>query len=228
MMPNENMREPIKVIIADDHVLYRAGVKTALSAKKDVKVIAEADNGMHLLNMLKMIQPDVILLDIQMPIMDGITALPEIKKLYPNVKVIMLTMMDDHSMITKLMEIGANSYLTKTSDSEIIYEAIKTCFEQEYYFNSLTNKALLTNLKQRNDALPQKMAQQEAQLNEKEILILRLMCEEKSTKEIADIVDLSPRTVEAIRDKLKVKTGARSTAGLIMYAVKHNILDESQ
>lgn len=228
MMPNDNMREPIKVIIADDHVLYRAGVKTALSAKKDVKVIAEADNGMHLLNMLKMIQPDVILLDIQMPIMDGITALPEIKKLYPNVKVIMLTMMDDHSMITKLMEIGANSYLTKTSDSEIIYEAIKTCFEQEYYFNSLTNKALLTNLKQRNDALPQKMAQQEAQLNEKEILILRLMCEEKSTKEIADIVDLSPRTVEAIRDKLKVKTGARSTAGLIMYAVKHNILAESQ
>jgi DNA-binding NarL/FixJ family response regulator len=227
MLPNENMREPIKVIIADDHVLYRAGVKTALSAKKDVKVIAEADNGMHLLNMLKMIKPDVILLDIQMPIMDGIGALPEIKKLYPDVKVIMLTMMDDHSMITKLMEIGANSYLTKTSDSEIIYEAIKTCFEQEYYFNSLTNKALLTNLKQRNDALPHKMMQQEAQLNEKEILILKLMCEEKSTKEIADIVDLSPRTVEAIRDKLKVKTGAKSTAGLIMYAVKHNILDES-
>ena len=165
-MPNENMREPIKVIIADDHVLYRAGVKTALSAKKDVKVIAEADNGMHLLNMLKMIQPDVILLDIQMPIMDGITALPEIKKLYPNVRVIMLTMMDDHSMITKLMEIGANSYLTKTSDSEIIYEAIKTCFEQEYYFNSLTNKALLTNLKQKNDAMPRLM-QQEAQLNDK-------------------------------------------------------------
>ncbi|HNU87780.1 MAG TPA: response regulator transcription factor [Ferruginibacter sp.] len=226
MMPNENMREPIKVIIADDHVLYRAGVKTALSAKKDVKVIAEADNGMHLLNMLKMIQPDVILLDIQMPIMDGITALPEIKKLYPDVRVIMLTMMDDHSMITKLMEIGANSYLTKTSDSEIIYEAIKTCFEQEYYFNSLTNKALLTNLKQKNDNMPRLM-QQEAQLNDKEILILKLMCEEKSTKEIADIVDLSPRTVEAIRDKLKVKTGAKSTAGLIMYAVKHNILDES-
>lgn len=226
MMPNENMREPIKVIIADDHVLYRAGVKTALSAKKDVKVIAEADNGMHLLNMLKMIQPDVILLDIQMPIMDGITALPEIKKLYPDVRVIMLTMMDDHSMITKLMEIGANSYLTKTSDSEIIYEAIKTCFEQEYYFNSLTNKALLTNLKQKNDNMPRLM-QQEAQLSDKEILILKLMCEEKSTKEIADIVDLSPRTVEAIRDKLKVKTGAKSTAGLIMYAVKHNILDES-
>jgi DNA-binding NarL/FixJ family response regulator len=226
MMPNENTAEPIKVIIADDHVLYRAGVKTALSAKKDVKVIAEADNGMHLLNMLKMVPTDVILLDIQMPIMDGITALPEIKKLYPHIKIIMLTMMDDHSMITKLMEIGANSYLTKTSDSEIIYEAIKTCFEQEYYFNSLTNKALLTNLKQRNDVTPQKLMQQEAHLSEKEMLILKLMCEEKSTKEIADLVDLSPRTVEAIRDKLKVKTGAKSTAGLIMYAVKHNILND--
>lgn len=225
-MLNESVTETIRVIIADDHVLYRAGVKTALSSKKDIKIVAEADNGMHLLNMLKMIEADIILLDIQMPIMDGIATLPEIKKLYPKMRIIMLTMMDDHSMITKLMEIGANSYLTKTSDSEIIYEAIKTCFEQEYYFNSLTNKALLTNLKQRNDITPQRLVQQEANLNEKEVLILKLMCEEKSTKEIADLVDLSPRTVEAIRDKLKVKTGAKSTAGLIMYAVKNNILDE--
>lgn len=225
MTPTDNAKEPIKVIIADDHVLYRAGVKTALSAKADVKVIAEADNGSHLLNMLKMIEADVILLDIQMPIMDGITTLPEIKKIAPNTKVIMLTMMEDHSMVTKLMELGANSYLAKTSDIEVIYEAIKTCYEQEYYFNSLTNKALLTNLKQRNVATPQKMMQQEAHLNDKEMMILKLMCEEKSTKEIADIVDLSPRTVEAIRDKLKVKTGAKSTAGLIMYAVKHKILN---
>jgi len=225
-MQQTTNKEIIKVLIADDHVLYRAGVKTALSSKKDIKIIAEADNGMHLINMLKMIEPDVILLDIQMPVMDGIGALPEIKKNYPHIKVIMLTMMDDHSMITKLMELGANSYLSKTSDSEIIYEAIKTCYEQEYYFNTLTNKALLTNLKIKNTITPQKIVQQEANLNDKDILILKLMCEEKSTKEIADIVDLSPRTVEAIRDKLKVKTGAKSTAGLIMYAVKHNILDE--
>jgi len=221
-MPNI---EPIKIIIADDHVLYRAGVKTALSAKKDVKVIGEADNGMHLLNMLKLIQPEVILLDIQMPIMDGIGALTEIKKTWPNIKVIMLTMMDDHSMITKLMELGANSYLSKTSDSEIIYEAIKTCYEQEYFFNALTNKALLTNLKTKNNVNAQRGTQTETALNEKEMLILKLMCEEKSTKEIAEIVDLSPRTVEAIRDKLKVKTGAKSTAGLILYAVKNNILE---
>ena len=227
MPQNNDQPEPIKVLIADDHVLYRAGVKTALSTKNDIKVIAEADNGMHLLNILKIIQPDVILLDIQMPVMDGIGALPEIKKNWPHIKVIMLTMMDDHSMITRLMELGANSYLSKTSDSEIIYEAIKTCYEQEYYFNTLTNKALLTNLKIRNTITPQKIVQLEANLNDKDILILKLMCEEKSTKEIADIVDLSPRTVEAIRDKLKVKTGAKSTAGLIMYAVKNNLLDDA-
>lgn len=220
------MSEPIKVIITDDHVLYRAGVKTALSAKTDVQVIAEADNGMHLLNMLKQIPADVILLDIQMPIMDGVATLPEIKKQFPHIKVIMLTMLEDNSMITKLMELGANSYLTKTSDSEVIYQAIKTCHEQEYFFNDLTNQALLNNLKQRNAAPPVQLIQPEVQLNDKETTILRLMCEEKSTKEIADLVDLSPRTVEAIRDKLKVKTGAKSTAGLIMYAVKHKIIEE--
>lgn len=216
----------VNVIIADDHVLYRAGVKTALSSKKDIKVIAEADNGSHLLMLLKAIQPDVILLDIQMPIMDGIATLAEVKKLYPKIKIIMLTMMDDHSMITKLMELGANSYLTKTSDSEIIYEAIITCYEQEYYFNSLTNKALLNNLRQKNPVMPAKMVPEEARLSEKEITVLRLMCEEKSTREIAEAVELSPRTVEAIRDKLKTKTGSKSTAGLIMYAVKHKLLDE--
>lgn len=221
-----DITQPISVIIADDHVLYRAGVKTSLSAKKDVKVIAEADNGQHLLNLIRSIPCDVILLDIQMPVMGGIEALPEIRKILPNVKVIMLTFLEDQSMITKLMELGANSYLLKTSDVEVIYEAIKTCFQQEYYFNDLTNQALLTNLKQKVAPPPQQLVQADAQLTEKETTVLRLMCEEKSTKEIADIVDLSPRTVEAIRDKLKVKTGAKSTAGLIMYAVRHKIIDE--
>jgi DNA-binding NarL/FixJ family response regulator len=214
-------------MIVDDHVLYRAGVKTALSSKKDIKIIAEADNGAHLLSMLKGIQPDVILLDIQMPIMDGIATLPEVKKLYPGIKIIMLTLLDDQSMITKLMELGANSYLVKTSDAEVIYEAIKTCHQQEFYFNALTNKALLNNLRQKNNMTsPFKLQQEDATLNDKEITILRLMCEEKSTREIAEAVELSPRTIEAIRDKLKLKTGAKSTAGLIMFAVKNKLLDQ--
>ncbi|MFT3702845.1 MAG: response regulator transcription factor [Agriterribacter sp.] len=213
----------IKVIIADDHVLFRAGVKTALGLKKDIRLIGEADNGQQLLHLLKHLEPDVVLLDIQMPIMDGITTLPEIKKLYPHLRIIMLTMHNDHSMISKLMELGANAYLTKNSDSEVIYEAIKTCYANEYYFNDLTNKALLDGLrtKRSND----NYINAEVKLSDKEKHILKLMCEEKSTKEIADMVDLSPRTVEAIRDKLKSKTGVKSMAGLVMYAVKSGIIE---
>ena len=223
-MKNLDPNTVIKVAICDDHALFRTGVKTSLSSRKDIQMVAEAENGMQLLNLLKHIQPDVVLLDIQMPIMDGLTTLPEIKRLYPNIKVIMLSMHNDHSMISRMMEIGANSYLTKESDSETIYQAIKTCYQQEFFFNDLTNKALLNGLrtKRTTDA----NTPHDVQLTEKEIIILKLMCEEKSTKEIADIVDLSPRTVEAIRDKLKTKTGTKSMAGLVMFAVKAGIVEQ--
>jgi len=214
----------IRVAIADDHALFRAGVKTSLSSRKDIQMVAEAENGMQLLNLLKHIQPDVVLLDIQMPIMDGLTTLPEIKRLYPEVKVIMLSMHNDHSVITRMMEIGANSYLTKDSDSEMIYQAIRTCYDQEFYFNDLTNKALLNGLRMKR---PVEQEVPDVSLNDKEVTILKLMCEEKSTREIAAAVDLSPRTVEAIRDKLKTKTGAKSLAGLIMYAVKAGIVEQA-
>ncbi len=220
----KNLDTVIKVAIADDHALFRTGVKTSLSSRKDIQMIAEAENGMQLMNLLKHIKPDVILLDIHMPIMDGYATLPEIKKLYPDMKVIMLSMNNDPSIITKMMEVGANSYLTKESDSETIYQAIKTCYEQEFFFNDLTNKALLNGLRMKK---PQEAPVQEVQLTEKEVTILKYMCEEKTTKEIADLVDLSPRTVEAIRDKLKTKTGVKSMAGLVMYAVKAGIVEQA-
>lgn len=216
--------EVIKVAIADDHHLFRTGVRTSLSSRKDIQMVAEAENGMQLLNLLRHIKPDVILLDIQMPIMDGYATLPEIKKLYPDMKVIMLSMINDPSMITRMMEIGANSYLTKESDAEMIYQAIRTCYEEEFYFNDLTNKALLNGLRSKREP---EVEVQDVHLTDKEKTILRLMCEEKSTKEIADIVDISPRTVEAIRDKLKSKTGAKSMAGLVMYAVKVGIVEQA-
>ncbi|MEY4892564.1 MAG: hypothetical protein RIQ34_1176 [Bacteroidota bacterium] len=215
---------PIKVAIADDHALFRTGIKTALQIRKDIQMVAEAENGMQLLNLLKHIQPDVILLDIQMPVMDGLTALPEIKKLYPGVKVIMLSFLNDHSVISKMMELGANSYITKESGADLIYEAIRGVYENEFHFNDITNKALLSGLK--NKRTVEAATPPDVQLSEKEVTILKLMCEEKSTKEIADMVDLSPRTVEAIRDKLKTKTGAKSMAGLIMYAVKAGIVEQ--
>jgi DNA-binding NarL/FixJ family response regulator len=215
--------QKIKVIITDDHALFRAGVKSSLSHYPDIEFLGEAENGMQLLNLIKFLQPDVILLDIQMPIMDGIATLPEIRKIIPDVKVIMLTMNDDVSMISKLMEIGANSYLTKNSDSTTIYEAIVTCYKNEFFFNEYTNKAMLSGLRTKRTL--ESSIPEDAELSDKEIHVLKLMCDEKSTKEIADIVDISPRTVEAIRDRLKMKTGAKTTAGLILYAVKHGLVE---
>ena len=223
-MKNLDTNTVIKVAIADDHTLFRTGVKMSLSARKDIQMVAEAENGMQMLNLLKHIHPDVVLLDIQMPIMDGLSTLPEIKKLYPDIKVIMLSMHNDHSMISRMMEIGANSYLTKESGADKIYEAVKAVYENEFFFNELTNKALLSGLRNKTYSDSNKPA--DVQLSEKEITILKLMCDEKSTKEIADIVDLSPRTVEAIRDKLKTKTGTKSMAGLVMYAVKAGLVEQ--
>jgi DNA-binding NarL/FixJ family response regulator len=224
-MKNHDANYQVKVAIADDHTLFRTGVKTALQMRKDIQMVAEAENGMQLMNLLRHIQPDVVLLDIQMPIMDGLTALPEIKKLYPNIKVIMLSFLNDHSVISKMMEMGANSYVTKESGADMIYEAIRAVYENDYFFNDITNKALLSGLRTKRTA--EATAPQEVHLSEKEITILKLMCEEKSTKEIADIVDLSPRTVEAIRDKLKTKTGTKSMAGLVLYAVKTGLVQQA-
>jgi DNA-binding NarL/FixJ family response regulator len=137
----------IKVIIADDHGLFRQGVKMALSQKKDIVIVGEAENGMQLLHLLKHNMPDIILLDIQMPIMDGISTLSAIRKTYGDIKVIMLSMYNDHSMVTTLMETGANAYLTKTADSESIYEAIKTCYSKSFYFNDLTNISMLERIR---------------------------------------------------------------------------------
>ena len=224
-MKNHDTNSVIKVAIADDHALFRTGVKTSLQARKDIQMVAEAENGMQLMNLLKHIQPDVVLLDISMPIMDGLTALPEIKRLYPNIKVIMLSMHNEHSVISQMMEIGANSYLTKESGADMIYEAIRGVYEHDFFFNELTNKALLSGLRTKRNTESSMM--QDVQLTEKEITILKLMCEEKSTKEIADMVDLSPRTVEAIRDKLKTKTGTKSMAGLVLYAVKAGLVEQA-
>ena len=224
-MKSPDTNTVIKVAIADDHTLFRTGVKTSLSQRKDIQMVVEAENGMQLMNLLRHIQPDVVLLDIQMPIMDGLTALPEIKKLYPNVKVIMLSFLNDHSVISKMMELGANSYITKESGADMIYDAIKAVYQNDFYFNDLTNKALLSGLRTKRTA--ESSMPQDVHLNEKEITILKLMCEEKSTKEIADMVDLSPRTVEAIRDKLKTKTGTKSMAGLVLYAVKAGIVEQA-
>jgi DNA-binding NarL/FixJ family response regulator len=152
----EEIRVPehvITVIITDDHTLFREGIKMLLSQKKDIKVIGEAENGLQLLHLLSHTIPDVILLDIEMPGMDGITALSSIRKRYADLKVIMLSMHNQGTMVSTLMEAGADTYLTKTVDSEIIYEAIKSCYNKSYFFNELTNLSILQKFRSKDKTI---------------------------------------------------------------------------
>lgn len=143
------MSPKIKVLICEDHTIYRTGIKAALQSKDDIEIVGEAVDGQDLLNKLTYIKPDIILLDINMPRMDGVTAIQKIKgnERYKDIKVIVLTMQNDSSMVTSMMFYGANSYLTKNADSEVIYEAIVTCHKNEYYFNKLTNESLIKTIK---------------------------------------------------------------------------------
>lgn len=142
------MTNVIKVLICDDHALFREGVKSALSIRDRIKFIGEAVDGKDLLNKLSYLHPDVILLDINMPGLDGLAVLPILKnnENYKNIKVIVLSMHKEMGMVSKMMSLGANSYLTKNDDIETIYQAIITCYDKEYYFSELTNKALLNTV----------------------------------------------------------------------------------
>lgn len=139
---NESTKK-IKVIVCDDHVLFRQGIKASMAFYDDIEMIAEAGDGNQLMGLLKHMTPDIVLLDINMPIMDGIETLPKLKQDYPDLKVIVVSMHNDVSMILKMIALGANSYLTKGDTPDIIHDAIRRVYEDDVYFTPLMNKALL-------------------------------------------------------------------------------------
>ncbi len=145
------MSEKIKVVICEDHTFFREGVKSFLNSKPDVVVVSETGNGAQLLHLLSYMPkdkfPDVVLLDINMPFMRGEEALPKVKEAYPDLKVIIVSMHNEIDVISKMMSLGANSYICKTSDSEEMYKAIVQCHNYEYYFTEDMNKVLLQNFK---------------------------------------------------------------------------------
>lgn len=215
--------QQIKVSIADDHKIFRDGIKMALKDRDYLKILWEAEDGRDLMHKLKLKQPDVLLMDIRMPEVDGVNAIGMIRKEYDNIKIIVLTMYDDQEMITKMMEMGANAYLTKTTDPEEIYQAILTCMNDDFYFNDLVNKAVLLKL-QHKKAVRQ-FYPNPVKFSEKEIRILKCIAEDKTTEEISKEVFLSPRTIETIRQTMKQKVGAKTIAGLVMYAMRNKLLD---
>jgi DNA-binding NarL/FixJ family response regulator len=215
--------QQIKVAIADDHKIFRDGIRMALKDRDYLKILWEAEDGKDLLHKIKIKEPDVLLMDIRMPELDGINAIGLIRKEYENIKIIVLTMYDDQEMITKMMELGANAYLTKTTDPDEIYQAILTCMNDDFYFNDLVNKAVLLKLQHRKTV--RQFYPNPVKFSEKEIRILKCIAEDKTTEEISKVVFLSPRTIETIRQKMKEKVGAKTIAGLVMYAMRNKLLE---
>lgn len=212
----------IKIAIADDYKIYRDGLKVGLAADENLKIVLEADNGEDLIKGLPEAQPDVVVMDLKMPIMDGMEATKEIRKKFNLIKVLVVTMYDDDKFIIHLMEIGANGYLLKNADSDEIRKAIYAVHENGYYFNDLVNKALLKKLVLKGNLKPS--FNQNVEFTERELEVLKLICEEKTAAEIGKEIYLSPRSVEGIRQRLIEKVGVRNTAGLVMFAIKNGIV----
>lgn len=213
----------IKIAIADDYKIFRDGLKVGLSADDRLEVIMEADNGEDLMKALETFAPDVILMDLKMPIMDGMEATKEVRKKYPAMKVLIVTMYEDDKFIIHLMENGANGYLLKNAEPEEIKKSIFAVYENGYYFNDLVNRALLKKLVLKNNFKPS--FNQNVELTERELQVLKLICEEKTAVEIGKEIFLSPRSVEGIRQRLIEKIGVRNTAGLVMFAIKNGLVD---
>ena len=213
----------IKIAIADDYKIFREGLKVGLSADDSLEVMLEADNGEDLLKALETATPEIILMDLKMPIMDGMEATKEVRKKFPSIKVLVVSMYEDDKFIIHLMENGANGYLLKNAEPDEIRRSIYSVYENGYYFNDLVNKALLKKLVLKNNLKPS--FNQNIDLTEREQEVLKMICEEKTAAEIAKEIFLSPRSVEGIRQRLIEKIGVRNTAGLVMFAVKNGIVD---
>jgi DNA-binding NarL/FixJ family response regulator len=213
----------IKVAIADDHKIFRKGVILSLRQYTNIKFVLEAENGEELLNGLPENQPDVILMDLRMPLKDGIEATKIVSKNYPNIHIIVLTMYEDERFVSHLMENGANGYLLKSAEPSEIRKAIQEVMSRGYYLNNYVNRILLKKSHSKQKTIPS--LNSEVVLNDKEREVIKLLCMEFTAAEIAQKMEISPRTVEAIKDRLMERFGAKNTAGLVFFAVKNNLID---
>lgn len=213
----------IKLAIADDHKIFRNGLKATLEDCADFDLILEASNGKQLLGMLTDVKPDVILMDIKMPEMDGIQTTTAIKQKYKDVKVLALSMFNEDKYIVDMMKAGASGYLLKNAEPEEIIEAISTVFHKDYYFNEHLSITLIKQLAGNNNS--NNPSQSLADFNEREIEVLRLVCQECSNQEIADKICLSVRTVEGYRARLFEKTRSKNLVGLVIFAIKTGIIN---
>jgi len=211
----------INILIADDHQLLIDGIKTALQDVKDINVIAEANNGFQVLEKLEsQIDVDVILMDINMPKLDGLDCTKQVSKKFPDVKVIALSQYDEKRFVKRMIKNGAFGYLLKDSDRDTLVEAIKKVHSGEKYFcDRLSMRLANLELKMENtkSLFPK--------LSEREKEIINLICKEHSTQEIAEKLFISFHTVESHRANLMIKAGVKNTAGLVRWAVENDLIE---
>jgi two-component system response regulator DegU len=212
----------IRLAIADDQLLFRRGLLSLLKDYEELEVIIEACNGKDLLEQLKGNSVDLVITDLEMPIMDGIEATEHIKKKYPDTKILALTMHNEDSFVVHLIEKGVNGFLLKDYDIELIVDAIHSVMETGYYLNDRVSKAMVKALVRAKQIIP---TFNNAQLTKRELELIELLSKEFTTKEIAVKLFVSKRTVEGHRERAMQKVGAKNVVGLIMYAVKHNLID---
>jgi DNA-binding NarL/FixJ family response regulator len=217
------MQADIKVAIADDHKIFRKGVILSLRHFPHIKFVLEAENGEELLNQIEEAQPDVVLMDLRMPVKDGIEATKHISKHYPHIAVLVLTMHEDEKFVTHLMENGANGYLLKSTDPTEIKKAITEVAAKGYYLNNFVNRILLKRAHTKTRNIPSLNSSIEVTQKEKDVL--RYICMEFTSQEIGDKMGISARTVESIKERLMERFGVKNTAGLVFFAVKNELVD---
>ena len=211
----------LHIAIVDDHSLFRKTLRDFLSEQKNMKVTIQATDMFDLSDKLKNAAVDILIMDLFMPGMHGNDAVKSMRAEYPDIKMLILSMSNDMDMISDLLDLGIHGYISKSDEPEDLVRAIHTVSENRIYHNRIFTEALYWN-KQINirahkaDSLPL--------LNEREKKILQLIWEEKSSKEIADELFLGVRSVEKIRQDIKEKIGAKSTVGLLKYALDQRII----
>jgi len=215
------LSRPVNLAIADDHVLFRKTLKNYLSEQRNLNTLLQASDVYELLAKLKHSSIDVLLMDVFMPGLNGDDAIKMIRYEYPDIKILVLSMCTDMELISEMLESGIYGYISKADEPEDLLHAIQTVSENRLYRNKLLTEALYW--KNKNDIKPYSEGTQ-APLNEREKKILQLIWEEKSNKEIADELFLGVRSVEKIRQDIKEKIGAKSTVGLLKYAIDKRII----
>ncbi len=215
----------IKLALVDDHTMFRQGLATVLRQVHDFDLILEAANGQEFIDKLPRRLPDVVLLDLQMPVLDGPATADYLRETYPLIKVIVLTMHDEDRMVLHLLEKGVSGYLLKDADTAEVEKAVRKVLDDGLYLTEFVSRAMLRKMTNKPTIVkPATLYNSKTLLSDREKEVLKLICEGMSTAEISERIFLSPRTVEGHRLRILEKTGTKNTAGMVAYAFKNDLV----